>query len=324
MNKSELINAIKGANIHKETAKYIRSIIKPNICLRDIAILTENKIKELTNFNINTPIDKGIGFPIGLSINNCAAHYTPNYGEKDIILDYNDIIKIDYGVHFNGTIIDSAFTIHFNPKYDSFINISKSITNYAVSLCGPDVVLGDIGKDIEEYIQSKEVEIDDKIYKLNIMRELTGHMIANYKIHAGKAVPNIAINYPVRMKEFEYYAIEPFITTGNGSSVYKLPNSHFMLNDIKSNKLNHLLKEEKELFNIINTNYSTLPFCQRWLYELNQNINYDKLLENLEKKKVINSYPPIYGCNNSIISQFEHTIFIKENGILNLTKNDYY
>jgi len=324
MKKSELINAIKGANIHKETGTYIRSIIKPNISLKEIAILTENKIKELTKYDNNEPIDRGIGFPIGVSVNNCAAHYTPNFRENDIILKEDDIIKIDYGVHFNGTIIDSAFTLHFNPKYDEFINISKKITNYGVSLCGPDVVLGDIGRDIEEYIKSKEIEIDNKIYELKIMSDLTGHMIANYKIHAGKAVPNIAINYPVRMKEFEFYAIEPFITTGKGVSFTKPLNSHFMMNDIKPKIISNLEEDEKTLFNLINSNYYTLPFCQRWLYELNSNLNHDILLQKLEKKKVINSYPPLYDIDNSIISQFEHTIFVKENGIINLTKNDFY
>lgn len=324
MANSDLINAIKGANIHKETGKFIRSIIKPNITLKEIVISIENKIKDLTIYDSNKPIDRGIGFPIGVSVNNCAAHYTPNFEEKDIILDYNDIIKIDYGVHFKGTIIDSAFTLHFNPKYDTFINISRNLTNYAVSLSGPDVVLGDLGKDIEEYILSKEIEIDNKTYKLNVMRDLTGHMISNYKIHAGKAVPNIAINYPLRMKEFEFYAIEPFITTGNGNSFTKEPNSHFMLNDIKPKIVNNLPDNEKQLFNIINNNYYTLPFCQRWLFELNKSLNYDLLLKKLEKKKVINSYPPLYDIENSIISQFEHTIFIKENGIINLTKNDFY
>ena len=86
MKNSELINAIKGANVHKETGIYIRSIIKPNITLREIAILTENKIKELTKYDNNESIDRGIGFPIGVSVNNCAAHYTPNFGENDIIL----------------------------------------------------------------------------------------------------------------------------------------------------------------------------------------------------------------------------------------------
>jgi methionyl aminopeptidase len=324
MKNSELINAIKGANIHKIVGTYIRSIIKPGMSLKSLVILIEDKIKELTIYDTNNPIDKGIGFPIGVSVNNCAAHYTPNFEEEDYLLKEDDIIKIDYGVHFNGTIIDSAFSVHFNPKYDQFINISRDITNYGVSLCGPDAVLGDIGRDIEEYIKSKEIEIDNKIYDIKIMRDLTGHMISNYKIHAGKAVPNVAINYPIRMNPFEFYAIEPFITTGEGTSFSKEPKSHFMLNCTDPKIISKLKGEEKNYFNIINNNYFTLPFCQRWLYELYPTLNHNDLLDKLEKKQILNSYPPLYDINNSIISQFEHTIFIKENGIINLTKNEFY
>jgi methionyl aminopeptidase len=323
--KSTLVNAIKSANIHKNVGNYIRNIIKPGISINNIATIIENKINEEINYDKNNPLDRGIGFPVGLSINNCVAHYTPNYNDKDIILKDSDIIKIDYGVHIKGTIIDSAFTLNFDNKYDEFINISRNLTNYAVSLCGPDVILGELGGDIEEYIKSKEVTIDNNTYQLKIMGDLAGHMIKQYEIHAGVAVPNIAINYPIRMKEYEYYAVEPFVTTGNGVSIIKEPKSHYMFTkNYKNNK--SLNNEEIYLYNIINNNYSTLPFCQKWLHNLENSklINYTEILNSLEQKKIINSYPPLYDIENSIVSQFEHTIFVKENGIINLTKNDYY
>lgn len=43
----------------------------------------------------------GIGFPTGVSLNNCAAHYTPNPGDETV-LNYDDVMKIDFGTHVNG------------------------------------------------------------------------------------------------------------------------------------------------------------------------------------------------------------------------------
>jgi methionyl aminopeptidase len=323
MENKNLLDAIKCAVVHKKVGSYIRENIKINMSLKDIAILIENKIKHEIEFDINNPINQGIAFPVGLSVNNCVAHYTPNYNENEILLKETDIIKIDYGVHKNGIIIDSAFTFSFNSKYDDFINISKNLTNYATSLCGADVVLGDIGRDIEEYVKSKEITIDNKIYQLKTMSDLSGHLIKQYEIHAGKAVPNISIFYPMRMKAYEYYAIEPFLTTGDGYSILETPNSHYMLSK-NHDIINNLNENENKVYDIIKENYHTLPFCQRWLYELDNSINYDNILQKLTKKKVVNVYPPIYDIKDSIISQFEHTIFIKENGIVNLTKNEYY
>ena len=329
MNNSVLVDAIKGANIHKKVGTYIRNEIKPNLSLHNIALLIENKIKEEIKFDISNPISKGIAFPVGLSLNNCAAHYSPNYNEQSIYFTENDILKIDYGVHFNGVIIDSAFTYSLNPKYTDFINISRNLTNYAVSLCGPDAILGEIGAQIEEYIKSKEIEINGKVYSLRTMSDLSGHKIKPYEIHAGIAVPNIAISYPFRMSPGEFYAIEPFVTTGEGLSIYKEPNSHYMINSKKYEDetfLKILNKSDKYLLNIIKQNYFTLPFCQKWLYELEQKITFDidTTLNSLCKKNILHSYPPIYDIKGSIISQFEHTIYVKENGIINFTKCDYY
>jgi methionyl aminopeptidase len=322
--QGSLINAIKSAKIHKEIGSYIRSIIKPGLSLNDLASIIENKIKEDTNFDIINPLKRGIAFPVGLSLNNCAAHYTPNYNDNDIIIKDSDILKIDYGIHYNGTIIDSAFTIHIDKKYDEFIDISKKLTNFAIKQCGPDALLGEIGSAIEEYISSKEIYIDDKLYKLTTMHDLSGHAIAPYEIHAGKAVPNISIFYPIRMYENEYYAVEPFITTGLGETIIKYPNSHYMLTKNAKSNSKLLEKDEILLYDIINKNYSTLPFCQKWLYELNKELNHDNILKNLENKNVLNSFPPLYDIEGSIISQFEHTIFIKKNGVLNLNSNDFY
>ena len=46
-----------------------------------------------------------------------AAHWTPNSGDKTV-LQYGDVCKIDFGTHVNGRIIDSAWTVHFDPQAD--------------------------------------------------------------------------------------------------------------------------------------------------------------------------------------------------------------
>ena len=67
----------------------------------------------------------GVGFPVGLSINECAAHWTPNPGEKRT-LKSDDLIKIDYGVHIDGCIADSAFTFSFDEKFNELIKVSEN------------------------------------------------------------------------------------------------------------------------------------------------------------------------------------------------------
>ncbi len=46
------------------------------------------------------------------------------------------------------------------------------------------------------------------------VRNLNGHSIGQYQIHAGKSVPIIKRGEAVRMEEGEFYAIETFGSTG--------------------------------------------------------------------------------------------------------------
>ena len=56
----------------------------------------------------NQELNSGIGFPTGFSINDCAAHFTPTLGDK-ITVNSDDVVKVDFGSHINGRIIDSAY-----------------------------------------------------------------------------------------------------------------------------------------------------------------------------------------------------------------------
>lgn len=141
MSNQNLLYAIQASKVHKSISSYLKNEVKPLMTLKEIATLIETKIKQEIKYDPENPLLRGIGFPTGLSLNNCAAHYTPNTNDHDIVLTKDDIIKIDYGVHVKGVIIDSAFTLHFDPIYDEFINFSKSVTQYAVKLCRPDAIL---------------------------------------------------------------------------------------------------------------------------------------------------------------------------------------
>jgi methionyl aminopeptidase len=109
-------------------------------------------------------LEAGLAFPTGCSLNNCAAHYTPNAGDETV-LQYDDVCKIDFGTHINGHIIDSAFTVAFNPKYDKLLEAVRAATNTGIKEAGIDVRLCDIGEAIQEVMESYEIELEGKTYQ---------------------------------------------------------------------------------------------------------------------------------------------------------------
>eukprot|EP00494_Astrolonche_serrata_P024439 UN24697 len=96
-----------------------------------------------------------------------------------------DIMKIDFGTQINGYIIDCAFTMSFDPMHDKLMEAVKDATNTGIKTMGIDVRLGDVGAAIQEAMESYECEYDGKRYPVKCIKNLSGHSIGNYRIHAG-------------------------------------------------------------------------------------------------------------------------------------------
>ena len=252
--------AKKAGHIHCIIRKEINEWIKPGMLMIDIANKIENRIKELTLFDINNPTKNGIGFPTGLSLNECAAHWTPNPGDKTI-LKKDDICKVDYGVQLDGIIIDSAFTVSFNPEYDKLLEASKTSTEIALKMSGPDTILGEIGEAVQENMESYEIELNGKILPIKTIKNLTGHQIEPYKIHAGKSVPNYKIDYPLRMKRANIMLLKLFSTTGTGETKEMSDCSHYMIDYNTDYKNMALAVKDRKCFDSIIKTFSTLAFC---------------------------------------------------------------
>jgi len=62
--------------------------------------------------------------------------------------------------------MDCAFTLHFNPRYDPLVLAVKEATNAGIRAAGIDVRLCDVGEAIQEVMESHEVELDGKTYRV--------------------------------------------------------------------------------------------------------------------------------------------------------------
>lgn len=130
----------KAAEIHRQVRQYAQTITKPGITMTQLADEIEESVRALTNhqgLECGDALKAGMGFPTGLCLNNIAAHWTPNPGTKDVVLQYDDVLKVDFGVHVNGRIVDSAFTVAFNPVYNNLLAAVKAATNTGLKVDEP-------------------------------------------------------------------------------------------------------------------------------------------------------------------------------------------
>ena len=248
-------------------------------------------------------------FPVNVSLNEIAAHYTAEPRDQTKVKD-TDVLKIDLGVHIEGYIADTAVTISYNSKYDHLVNIAEITLSEAIKTVKVNTKSSEIGKTIENTI----------IYNgLKPIQNLSGHSLDQYIVHAGKSIPNIkTLGSSFSLVNDQAYAIEPFVTTRDGLGIVyegKIKNI-FSLISRKPTKDKDLDAFITYLWN----RYKTLPFAIRWLVKDYDESNLRNMIDYLIKKKNIRSYPILVEGNDKVVSQAEHTFFITNDSSYIITK----
>ncbi|KAL4929206.1 putative methionine aminopeptidase, type II [Aspergillus undulatus] len=316
----------KAAEVHRQVRKYTQEHVKPGQGLMSIAEDIDDGVRALLGHSGLEPGDSlkaGLGFPTGLSLNNVVAHYTPNPGQKDVILQRSDIMKVDFGVHINGWIVDSAFTMSFDPVYDNLLAAVKDATNTGLKNAGIDVRISDVSAAIQEAMESYEVEIGGKVFPVKPVRNITGHDIKQYRIHGGKSIPFVKNPDQTKMEEGEIFAIETFGSTGRGFihddvGVYGYGKSYDAPKHVPLP-----LASARSLYKTINENFGTIVFCRRYLDRLGLQ-RYLAGMNTLVQHGVVDVYPPLVDVKGSYSAQWEHTVLLRESNKEVISRGDDY
>ncbi|MFH1978706.1 MAG: type II methionyl aminopeptidase [Candidatus Aenigmatarchaeota archaeon] len=276
-----------GAEIKRDVLK----MIKPGMRILDLANFVENSIFEK---------DAKPAFPVNISINEIAAHYTPSYTDEKII-EPGDLVKIDIGTHVDGYIGDMAFT--YCSEKNPLIEAVEKTLDSAISIVKPGVTISEIGEKIESTAKS---------LGYGVIVNLTGHTIDRYVFHGHPSIPNIANDSDYELKDGEVIAIEPFVTTGNGhvkeSNVVEI----YRFLQQKSVRL----PEARKILEIAEKEYEKFPFAKRWLQKKFSPIKVSMALRQLEHVGAIESYPVLRENSNKKIAQAEHTIIVLDKPII--------
>jgi len=308
----------KAAIMHKMIRNELRNKIQDSVLFTDVTKYANELVAKYCKPMCNQTI--GYAFPLGISVNEIIAHDTANVNDKRF-LKTNDIVKIDLGIHLNGSIIDSAFTMIVGNDeitknfYAPLLESTRDATYTGIALSGVDARLYEISESIAEVINSYELEDGTKIKPVF---GLGGHNILPYQVHGEKLILSVPhkTQKNLKMEENEIYAIETYASTGSGkpnqNNISKC--NHFMIdNKIKTNYQNLKGKEKNNaLLKWAMKDNNKLPFTQEWCSHIE---NYDNHINYYVENRGITAFPPLSDTDGSKTSQFEHTIHVKNNAV---------
>lgn len=286
---------LKAGKIASQVREYVKKIVKKNVPLLEIAEKIESKIEELGG----RP-----AFPVTTCIDDVTAHSTPSPDDDAIA---HGLIKVDFGVHVDGWISDTAvsFDLENNEENKKLIEAAEKALENALKKVKLGVRLSEIGKAVEDAAVS---------FGVNPIINLSGHSISRYDLHSGLTIPNYD-NKSNELIEEGLVAIEPFMTFGNGrvydgkaSGIYQLENDRNVRSLIARKILEFVIEE-----------YNTLPFCSRWIVK-----KFGKMalfgLKQLEDNGNLHQFEQLIEISHKNVAQAEHTVLISEKGTEVTTK----
>ena len=287
---------IESGKILSQVRDHVRGMEVRGRRVLDVCEEVEGKIREFGGRS---------AFPCNVGINEVAAHYTSPWDDVSVVPD-GSIVKVDFGVELDGFATDTAIPISLNPAYDSMIIAAEAALQEAVSAVAPGRKLSDVGGVVERCIER---------YGFKPIRNLTGHKIERYNLHAGKSVPNVSGIESGRFEVGEIYAVEPFVTLRSAEGAVEDGDSAYIYRLVRTKGAKS--KAAVQLADYVKETFKTLPFASRWIH--NSWRGEFAAFEELVSQRCVVGYPVLVEASGQPIAQAEHTIVVTEGGCRILT-----
>ena len=306
VNENEKLSAENLAVI-KEVGKasvdamlHAANLVKPGARLLDVAESAEKFLRE-RGF--------GLAFPINLSVNSEAAHYTPSFADERRFSEM-DIVKIDFGAEKGGLLGDGAITVDLSGKYRTMINTAEAALDSAIAMVRHGVSVCDIGKAIADTIEGAG---------FLPIKNLGGHGIAEHDLHAELFIPNYDNGDFTVLEEGMIVAIEPFVTVAEGRGMVVEADTceiYSYAGDVAVRS-----PEARALLAEISKSYSSEPFAVRWLSGLVQSkFRLYAAISELVRAGALEPHPTLVEASGKEIAQAEAQLLVTKDGCEIITR----
>lgn len=267
-------------------------------------------------------VEKGIGFPTCISVNECVCHNSPLESEaaNQPVLADGDIVKIDLGVHIDGFIAVVAHTLvvgstasaeapHDGPLGNIF-SAAHVCSEVATKMVRPGNTNMQVAAALKQAAET---------YGVNLIAGTLSHQMKRYVIDGNKVILLREDNEhkvdECALELNEVYAMDVALSTGEGKPrESEQRNTVFKRAVDKSYRLK--MRASRYLFNEVNSKFPTLPFTLRAFDDERQARM--GVVECL-KHDLVHAYPALYERPGDIVVHFKFTLLLLPSGTVRIT-----
>ena len=246
-----------------------------------------------------------LAFPTQCSRNEVAAHDCPG-PDDDRLFARGDLAKLDLGVHLDGWVVDTAVTVNVGdgPENQPLVDGARAALLAAIAEAGPGVPIVRLSQAIVAALRR---------YKVTPIRNLCGHHVGRWTVHAPPPVPNVPDGAPDRLVIGAVLAIEPFATDGGGVAAERGKPEVFRVAPGQEGGL----ALEPALAECLR-GLRGLPFSRRDLRAFPRPL-VEETLALLASRGRLSSYPPLVETTGGRVAQAEHSLLVGPEGVEVLT-----
>lgn len=276
-----------------------KSLVKPGAKLLDVAEKAEKFV-----------LDAGFGcaFPINLSINQQAAHYSPSVSDEKAFSD-KDVVKIDFGVAKEGILGDCAVTVDLTGKYQNLVEASEEALKNTIATVKAGVKVSEIGAVVQKTIMERG---------FSPVMNLGGHGVDEHNLHSEPFIPNFDNKDDETLEEDMVIAIEPFavddkkgmVVEGDTCEIYEFAGETLVRNQYARIVMKELMEK-----------YPSEPFAVRWLSNVvKERFNLYVAINELVRSGSLSPHPVLISSGGGTVSQAEAQVLVTKDGCEVLTK----
>jgi methionyl aminopeptidase len=277
----------KAKSISEKAQETAKKEIKEGLSVLKLAEIMEKEIVES---------DGKLAFPVNISINEIAAHFTPDR-DTVLVLKQDDLVKVDVGVHIDGYIWDAAFTKKVGSEKDEMIEASEQAIEAVLKLIKPGVKVCEISEVVESTVEK---------FRLKTIENLCGHGLERFVQHAKPSIPNSRNNILTELKADTAIAMEIFTTDGKGyvkEGVETLIYRYLQDKSVRTQEARKILIKARD-------DFQGMPFAKRWIHSIASGMKLEIALKELVQVGALEAYPVLKEAGNGKVAQSETTILL--------------